>query len=198
MVYIYGASGQGKVIWAMTRELMCQVDAFLDGDTTILEFMGLPVQHTEILLNAKDKIILAIGNNKTRKVIAQRLSVDFIQIIHPSAYVSSGVKIGAGTVVMAKSCVQIDAVVGKHCILNSSCSIDHDCLIGDFVHVSPNATLAGNVKVGEGAWIGAGAVIIQGITVGKWATVGAGAVVIQDVPEGDTVVGNPAKSIKNT
>lgn len=196
MIYIYGASGHGKVIWSMAKELSIKVDAFLDADTSITHFQGLPVHHAEPLLNLKDQLVLAIGNNFTRKTIANRLSVDFLKIVHPSSYVWRGVFIGDGTVIMANSCVQIGSEIGRHCILNSSCNIDHDCLIEDFVHISPNATLSGNVKVKEGAWIGAGASIIQGVTIGKWATVGAGTVVIQDVPDGATVVGNPARMIK--
>lgn len=48
-------------------------------------------------------------------------------------------------------------------------------------------------KVLEGAAIGAGAVIVCGVTIGKGALVGAGAVVTKDVPDGATVVGNPAR-----
>lgn len=47
--------------------------------------------------------------------------------------------------------------------------------------------------VKEGASIGAGAVIVCGVTIGKGALVGAGAVVTKDVPDGMTVVGNPAR-----
>ena len=53
-----------------------------------------------------------------------------------------------------------------------------------------------NTKVCHGASIGAGAVIRCGVTIGEWATVGCGAVVLEDVPDGVTVIGNPAKPIK--
>jgi CBS domain-containing protein len=36
-------------------------------------------------------------------------------------------------------------------------------------------------------------VVRDGITIGKWARVGAGSVVVSDVPDGATVVGNPAR-----
>lgn len=51
--------------------------------------------------------------------------------------------------------------------------------------------------VKEGAAIGAGAVIVCGVTIGKGAFVGAGAVVTRDVPDGATVVGNPARILPN-
>jgi acetyltransferase-like isoleucine patch superfamily enzyme len=53
----------------------------------------------------------------------------------------------------------------------------------------------GEARVGERSWVGAGATLIQGISIGADVTVGAGAVVIRDVPDGQTVVGVPARSI---
>ena len=46
------------------------------------------------------------------------------------------------------------------------------------------------------AAVGTGAVILPGVTVGVEAVVGAGAVVTRDVPDGATVVGNPARELR--
>ena len=45
------------------------------------------------------------------------------------------------------------------------------------------------------AALGTGAVILPGLTIGSGAVVGAGAVVTRDVPDGATVVGNPAREV---
>jgi acetyltransferase-like isoleucine patch superfamily enzyme len=47
--------------------------------------------------------------------------------------------------------------------------------------------------VKRGAAVGTGAVILPGVTIGAGAIIGAGAVVTRDVPDGATVVGNPAR-----
>ncbi len=49
------------------------------------------------------------------------------------------------------------------------------------------------VRIGRDVWIGGGAVLLPGVTVGDNAIIGAGSVVTRDVPEGATVMGNPAR-----
>ena len=51
--------------------------------------------------------------------------------------------------------------------------------------------------VGNKVVIGAGAILLGPIVIGDNARVGAGSVVIKDVSAGSTVVGVPAKEIKN-
>jgi acetyltransferase-like isoleucine patch superfamily enzyme len=50
-------------------------------------------------------------------------------------------------------------------------------------------------RVKRRAAVGTGAVILPGVTIGAGAIVGAGAVVTKDVPDGTTVVGNPARPL---
>jgi acetyltransferase-like isoleucine patch superfamily enzyme len=77
----------------------------------------------------------------------------------------------------------------------------HDCTIGDFVTLAPGALVNGAVEIGDGAYVGAGAVIKQGAAgaprrIGAGAVIGMGAVVTRDVADGETVVGNPARTLK--
>jgi acetyltransferase-like isoleucine patch superfamily enzyme len=51
------------------------------------------------------------------------------------------------------------------------------------------------IKIGNDVVIGAGAIILPGVKIGDGAIVGAGSVVMSDVPEGMTVIGNPARNV---
>jgi sugar O-acyltransferase (sialic acid O-acetyltransferase NeuD family) len=114
-------------------------------------------------------------------------------LAHPAATISTTTIVGAGTILSAGVIVQSDARIGRFCGLNTACSIDHDNVVGDSVSIGPGAHTAGRVTILDEAFIGLGALIINGVTIGRRATVGAGAVVVRDVPEGATVVGNPAR-----
>jgi maltose O-acetyltransferase len=49
------------------------------------------------------------------------------------------------------------------------------------------------VSIGENVWIGGGAIILPGVTIANDVIVGCGSVVTRDVPQGATVMGNPAR-----
>lgn len=193
-MYLYGASGHGKVVCEIAEALGLTIDGFVDDRSEQEQFLGHAVVGR--LPETADALTISIGNNKIRKLIADKFSrFNFSTLVHPKAIVSPRSAIGAGTVVMAGVAVNSCVTIGEHVILNTNCSIDHDCIIEDHVHISPNAALAGNVTVGEGTHIGIGASVIQGVSIGKWCTIGAGAVVIRDVPDLEVVAGVPAKKI---
>lgn len=194
IINLFGASGHSKVIKDIVEADGKQVGCLYDDSPHCKDIHGIPV------FKASDQVvegplIISIGSNRVREIIANRYPLVYATAVHPSAIISNYASIGVGTVVMQGAIVQSDAKIGRHCIVNTGASIDHECEISDYVHVSPHATLCGNVHVGKGSWIGAGATVIPGINIGEWCTIGAGAVVLHDIPDGVTVAGVPAKKI---
>jgi UDP-perosamine 4-acetyltransferase len=77
-------------------------------------------------------------------------------------------------------------------------SVSHDCRVGAYVTLSPGAVVCGTVTIGNGAYVGANACIIQGLEIDERAVVGAGAVVTRNVAADLTVVGVPARPLRNS
>lgn len=158
---------------------------------------GSVIGDVQAALSAAGALHLAIGNNRVRAALAEKVAGDdrFPGVIHPHGWRHESAIVGAGTLLCAGTIVQVDARIGRHCIINTGAIVEHDNEIGDFVHVAPGVRLAGNVIIGRGAFIGIGAKVIPGIRIGEEAIVGAGATVIRDVAPGATVAGCPAKSL---
>jgi sugar O-acyltransferase (sialic acid O-acetyltransferase NeuD family) len=196
-ITLFGASGHCKVIIDILQNCNIAIGVIIDDNPNVKSIL----EKSVLLSNKIDtgtlkNVIVAIGNNRIRKLIVSRLEDTFSKAIHPRSTVSPYVKIDVGTVVMAGVIINPDVEIGKHCILNTAAVIEHDCIIEDFVHISPNVSLAGGVHVGEGTHIGISATVIQEIKIGKWVTIGAGTVIINDIPDYAVVVGNPGKIIK--
>ena len=190
-MYLFGASGHGKVVAEIAEACGVEIEGFVDQNSKINKIFDYKVIHE---LPRNKIIFLSIGNNATRKRIKQENpEIQYLNIIHPSAMISSRAKIGEGTVVMAGVTINTEVKIGEQCIINTNASIDHECVIHSYVHISPNVALAGNVEVGEGTHIGIGASVLPNVKIGKWCVIGAGAVILKDVPDYAVMVGNPAK-----
>jgi sugar O-acyltransferase (sialic acid O-acetyltransferase NeuD family) len=203
-MFVYGASGHGKVVADIL--LACKEHDFvgfiddndeLQGQT----ILGRPVcgNGNWLQLEAgkmRIAIALGIGNNFVRQQVAGKClawGTELTTVMHPSAAVSGSARLGSGTVVMAQAAINPDAKIGRGAIVNTAASVDHDVEIGDFAHVAPNATMGGASRLGMLSQLGIGAVIIQNVGIGARSIVGAGAVVVSDIPDGVVAFGVPAR-----
>lgn len=188
-LFIISVGGHGKVV-ADTAEACGHTDiAFLDQfwpertENGGWNIIGKPTK-------LDGKMFCAVGENDIRARIFKEYHLNNSPVlIHPSVILSSTVKIGPGTLVVAGSVANAGILIGLGTILNTACGVDHDCMIGEFVHISPGAHLAGGVLVGDGTWIGIGAVVREGVQIGKDVIFAAGAAVVSDIQDGMRVGG---------
>lgn len=121
-------------------------------------------------------------------------------------------KIGTFVEIQKGSKIGARCKISSHTFICEGVTIEDEVFIGHGVMFTndlfPRATSAGgglqteadwkcmSTLVKRGASIGSNATLLCGITIGERAMVGAGSVVTKDVPPGTTVVGNPARVIK--
>jgi serine O-acetyltransferase len=103
-----------------------------------------------------------------------------------SCIIGRGAEFGAGFVLIHSQGVVINGRV----VAGRNVFIEHQVTIGAERRESP--------VLGNDIFVGAGAKIVGAVVVGDRATVGANAVVVHDVPAGATVVGIPARVVRQT
>ena len=145
------------------------------------------------------EVICQVGSPAIKLRLVQKalaLNLRFCSVVHPSAAVTKFVDVGKGSVISAGCILTNHITIGDHVTLNLATTVGHDGIIEGFCTVSPGVHISGNVQLRTGCEVGTGAVIIPEIEVGEWSVVGAGAVVVRNVPPNTTVVGVPARVIK--
>ncbi len=204
---IWGSSGHAKVLCDMIEGAGGKVAALFDNDkkaTSVVTgaevYFGMNGFHAWLKNRSHEELFgaVAVGGNRgsDRRLIAREMRTAGIlmpALVHPSTVISSSVKLGRGTQVLAGSVIAADAVIGDDCIINHQVNVDHECVLEAGVHLAPSATLCGCIHVGKNTMVGAGAVILPGLKVGKDCVIGAGAIVTKSVPDNTVACGNPAR-----
>lgn len=130
------------------------------------------------------------------------------------SHIMPGAKIGKNCIIGKYVSIEKNVKIGNNVKIQNHVSVFEGVIIEDSVFVGPCVAFT-NVKrprirkpgqrprrylkttIQKGASIGANATILPGITIGQKAMIGAGAVVTKDVPAKTTVIGNPAKELKD-
>lgn len=208
-LYIVGAGGFGREIHEYALDARVAwggapvwVAGFVDDNAAALDGHDVAARVVaridEVAPEADDRFVLAVGDPRLRKRLAQRLGergARFVSIVHPSAYVAREVVIGDGVVVGPLSYVGPGAVLRDHVAINPQVAVAHDVKLDRYAVLSPMCAANGNVELGEGAFLGTHATVLPGRRIGAWAMVGAGALVNRDVAPGEKCVGVPARVI---
>jgi sugar O-acyltransferase (sialic acid O-acetyltransferase NeuD family) len=206
---IIGAGGHGRVVLDIFRQAHdADPVGFIDANPALqgekvdgVEVIGGAAELGELNSRGVDSAIVAIGDNATRNMYAQALLANgmrLVNAIHPKSSIADTARVGKNVVIAAGAVVCAHCRIGDSTILNTASIIDHESIIGKATHVCPGARLAGRVTVEDFAFVGIGSTIIQCVTIGRGSIVGAGAVVLRDVPAFTTVVGVPARAIRES
>jgi acetyltransferase-like isoleucine patch superfamily enzyme len=118
--------------------------------------------------------------------IGDDVSVGSHSIVEHHVRLADGVRIHSGAFIPEHSILEAGAWVGPHVVFTNAP-----------YPLAPDAkrTLKGPHLM-AGSRIGANATLLPGVVIGADALVGAGSVVVRDVPDGQVVVGNPARVVR--
>lgn len=204
-LYIIGARGFGREIFEIFQECHfpdIRCIGFLDNKSDALsQYSGYPpiVSSVEDFVPKGDDVfICALGDVRYKKkyvdIILEK-GGKFINLIHPTAYISPNAKLGTGCIVCAYTRISCDVNVGNYNTFQPFCAVGHDVKIGDFCHFNTYSFLGGFVSIDNETTLHTGAIIHPHKSVGRNCIVGAGSVVIKNVGHYTTVYGNPAKKL---
>lgn len=211
---IIGAGGYGREVIPLARASLsaslasgdAELFFVVEGEGSAETVNGFPVVSMDafLALSGERYFSIAIGASDVRERIAQlcedKGAMPF-SVIAQNVVILDANEIGEGAVLSPFVTVTSNAKIGKHFHANIYSYVAHDCVVGDFVTFAPGVKCNGNVVIEDHAYIGTGAVIKQGtpkrpLTIGRGAIVGMGAVVTKSVAPGDTVIGNPARPLR--
>ncbi|MFB6373219.1 MAG: acetyltransferase [Bradymonadaceae bacterium] len=204
---IVGAGGHARALVDVARLRGISICGFVDADPPPTgEYLGYPVFGTdeklsELYESGVERAVVGVGMNRGgtfRRQLSEMcrgIGFELVDLVHPSSCISEEAEVGAESQTLARAVINPGAGVGPGVIVNTGAIVEHDAEVGAYSHIATGAQLGGEVCVGAGTCIGLGASVLPGVTVGSEASVGAGAVVVDDVADGETVVGNPARSI---
>lgn len=116
---------------------------------------------------------------------------------HPTAFVSSGAKIGKGVLIYSMVNIDTGVIIGDGVIIANSTVIAHDSEIEKGAYIGANVCVCGEVKIGELCFIGSSATISNGLRIGKNSTIGISSCITKEIPDNSFAIGNPFRIFKN-
>lgn len=198
---LFGAGAMGREFKYMADESGKWPEVvFIDDRAEAETVLGCPVyrfQQFRARYSPGDvRFVVAIGEPKFRREAFERMTRAGYTggtLVHPSAYISPDASVGEGTAICQSVHIGSQAQIGQNCYLSRNASVGHDAVVGAHTRLGVNAFIGGHTVIGENAFIGAGALLRDRIRFGASSVAALGAAVFDDVPDGVTVIGNPAR-----
>ena len=204
---IIGARGFGRAVCDLACEMPeyhkeFDIKGFLDDKVDALagydNYPPIVGAVESYKVQADDVFICALGDVHYKKHYAEIIinkGGQFINVIHPSAHLGTNVELGVGCIIAGNVWIDSDTKIGDFVTIQVGALIGHDCLINSWSIIDSLCVLGGFVHVGEFVTIYPHSSIIPHRKIQNGATINIASTVIRDVKENTTVMGNPAREL---
>lgn len=165
---ILGAGSHGHAVYEIAEKTgVFQKIAFLDDNVAGDLIIG-TLDDCERYRSEYPMCFIAIGNNKRRRELAERVTaLGFVtpRLISTETSVARGVQIGRGSIVMPQVTINAGAVVGEFCIIASNALIGFNATVGSFAHCDCASVVMKDCVVQDSETIESGEIVRRdGIT----------------------------------
>lgn len=168
---IMGAGGFGREVasWALDAAergaAWVPVGYLDDGPAVVGEgFAGLPwlgdvggYQPSE-----DTQVVVAVGSPGIRRRIQEqvlRKGGTLASVIHPTALVARGARLGAGVVLAPYAVVSANASVGGGVVVNVHAVVQHDARVGGWCQLNTHSDVGGGAVLGEEVLVKTGGIV---------------------------------------
>lgn len=125
-IWIYGASGHGKVILDCLQANNLFPFGFIDDDPNKKNLEKLSVYSVSAINKKSDKVLFGIGDNETRKKLDQKGNYQYLTVVHPTATLSPHSNLDDGTVVFH---MEYHSAIIQITMWRKSCSGMNNCKV---------------------------------------------------------------------
>ena len=140
-----------------------------------------------------DSIIISITSNMTvRKRLFDKyrdLGFKFINVIHPSVYVSPSAQLGCGNLIYGMVYIGTETKIGDDNLISAHSSIDHHNVVGSHNLFGPGCLTSGDVTIGNSCIFGAGVGMEPHLRIGNNIKIASGLAITSHVPDGTVLKG---------
>jgi len=160
------------------------------GSTAIIKKLFGKKEYDAVIITISTSVL---ARERYRNICAE-YAIPLTNAIHPTAVLSSNVKIGVGNVICALCYFGNDTIIGDNNFISANNSYDHHNIIGNNISTGPGCMTSGSVILGNKVRLGAGIFVEPLVELGNNVAIASGSIITASV-EPDSVVKRKISSL---